>query len=242
MPYYFDYQIEMSDSIECWEMLEEIWYIIDTDLTGVSFETREEAISQRYRKSLDPDDLRLDSLFVARYRETDDRENLKLFFEKGLAALEHTKLGIEKREFDSTFLFHWSLLTSCHGYVCAAIMARGDDMQNRRAGIAGGKATNLDAQRLWFSHVFLKLQKPKVKRETTDYNVVQLIQKIITNGTYPDTNFDQAWYRKILSDKGDGHFELTSGFQQRGLSVKEMKRLIEADEFNIPSIENLHDP
>ena len=96
MPYYFDEETMLSDSVERWEMLEDIWYIIDTDLTGVRFETREEAINKRYRKTLNTDDYRMDSLFVARYRETDDRENLFNFYEVGLVALKQTKLGIEK--------------------------------------------------------------------------------------------------------------------------------------------------
>lgn len=242
MPYYFDGLDTPIEQDHEWDLFQEMWYVIHADLMGVHFETSDEALDQKYEKSLDPNDMRIDSWNVARYRETDDRENLEYFHEMGLEALAYTEAGIKNRNLDTEFIYYWSQLTSSHGYLCAAMMALGDDMQSKRAGRAAAAATNLGAQRLWFSHVYLKLQNPKEKREITDYMVVQLIQGIITDGIFPDSNFDKTWYSKILSDKGNGYFELTSGFQQRGLSVKEMNRLIKANDQNIPDTENLHDP
>ena len=46
-----------------------------------------------YRKALEPNDMRIDRWNVARYRETDDRENLEYFIEMGLEALAFTEAG-----------------------------------------------------------------------------------------------------------------------------------------------------
>ena len=71
MPYYFFEEEMLADDCDQWTMLQSIWDTIHYDLAGLHFETEQEALDQKYRKSLDPNDMRPDTWHVARYRETD---------------------------------------------------------------------------------------------------------------------------------------------------------------------------
>lgn len=248
MPYYFGSQIELSDNVERWEMLEEIWEIIDNDLSYFRFETREEAMRQRSQETHEPDPWELIEA-LAQYRETDDRENLFIFHEWGLEALKNTKLGIEKREFDSTFLYHWSVLTSCHGFICAALMALDDDMQSKRAGAASAKATSLEKHQQWFAHYYLR-ENPNCKnREEVEDRIERLVNAIAVGG-YPEVPIgQQLWCEKLLSLKkrinikggtkvnNPRYGKLTKSFRKDALRIWKMKELVKLPSDGLPPLD-----
>lgn len=241
MPYFFEVLTTPLDNDHFWQRLEEIWRIMHDDLMGVHFETEEEALEKEYRKSLDPDDLRLDSLFVARYRLTDDRENLLLFHGRGLEALAETEVAIANRAMTAQFMHEWSALLSCHGFVTAAVMARGPDVEGKRAGLAGAEVVSLDQQRQWFAHYFLRLRSSFASRGETEEAVWSLINAIIEGSIHMDPPPDVLWFEKFLNlerdAKANPHFgQLTYAFRENRLSVKTMRRLVDLPSDHLPPL------
>jgi hypothetical protein len=246
MPYFFDALSTPLDEEHFWERLEEIWRVMHDDLMGVHFETEEEALEKAYLKSLDPNDLRLDSLFVARYRDTDDRENLLLFHARGLEALAETEVAIANRAMTAQFMHDWSELLSCHGFVTAAVMARGPDVEGKRAGLAGAKAVSLDKQRQWFSHYYLRLRPSYGSRAETENVVQSLISAILDGDIHLDPAPDVAWFEKFLNLDGNAksnplYGQLTFAFRDNRLSVKTMRGLVELPCDHLPLL-NLEVP
>jgi hypothetical protein len=229
-----------------WERLNEILEFVRNDLTLLHFETREEALNKKYRKSIDPNDLRADSMFVARYRETDDRENLLDFHRQALEALEDVEISVEKREMNAKFIDQWSRLLSCHGFVTAAIVARGDDMQSKRAGAGGRAATNLDAQRQWFSHYYLREEPNYSTRAQTEEAIERLVNRIV-DGEISVPGFEVGWFEAMLNldvPADDPRYStLTNSFRDGKLFRKEMKRLRALPSAGLPPLDlNLHHP
>lgn len=227
MPYYFKGLIDASSAKSPWELFEQLWRIAHDDLMTVHFETEEEALDQTYRKSLDPDDIRLNSWGVARFRETDDRDNLLYFHDQALGALGETEVAIAAREFSPRFIEQWSLLMSCHGFVVAAMMARGDDLQSKRAGKRGGEAKSAALQQRWFAHYFLIARRLGLDRRKAEAEVKKLIDAIIDGSVAQPEGVDVAWFERFLNLKDDAvsneHFgKLVKTYRQRRLSEKQM--------------------
>lgn len=229
MPYFFDVLQTPLDDDHFWQRLEEIWRIVHDDLMGVHFETEEEALEKVYRKALDPEDLRLDSLFVARYRETDDRENLLAFHDRGLEALETTEIDIRARRLSTEFLTEWSVLLGCHGFLTAAVMARGPDVEGKRAGLAGGQAVSVDAQRVWFSHYFLENYRGRGGRVATEDAIEQLVNQLARGNSGLDAS-TRKFFKDMLQIDEDApdvetHWPLKNTYRETKLSIREMQRL-----------------
>lgn len=238
MPYFFDVLQTPSDDDHLWQRLEEIWRIMHDDLMGVHFETEEEALEKVYRKALDPEDLRLDSLFVARYRETDDRENLLAFHQRGLKALGSTEIAIQAHRLSTEFMTEWSVLLGCHGYVTAAVMARGPDVEGKRAGLAGGQAVSVMAQRIWFSHYFLENYTRSVGRAAIEYAIEQLVNQLASgqhNFDAPTRQFFSGMLQGVDGKSSDElHRPLKNTYRENRLSIREMRRLVLLPTTGIP--------
>ncbi|MFD1940691.1 MULTISPECIES: hypothetical protein [Devosiaceae] len=179
-------------------------------------------------KALDPEDPRLDSLFVARYRDTDDRENLLAFHDRGLEALGATEIEIQARRLSTEFLTEWSVLLGCHGFVTAAVMARGPDVEAKRAGAAGGQAVSVDAQRVWFSHYFLEHYDRRQGRAATE----EAIELLVNQLSRDELGFElDASTRQFFSDMlqpADGPDEkyrvLKNTYRETKLSRPQMRK------------------
>jgi hypothetical protein len=240
MPYYFEALSTPVDEEHLWERLDEILRAIRDDLLNVHFETEEEAVAQVYRKSLDPDDMRFDSWNVARFRETDDRDNLLHFYDLALAALSEVEVAIRERSLSAPFINQWSVLLSCHGFISSAIMARGDDMQSRRAGIKGGETHAVQAQQQWFSHYYLRARARGLSRDDAERAVEKLVNAILDGDVEMGLEFPVEWFEKLLNlkNRGDSHYgRLTKSFRQRGLSEIEMKRLVTRPTNSLPPLD-----
>jgi hypothetical protein len=199
MPYFFEILKATPSKKGFWRRIREIWQIVDADLTLVHLETEREALDQVYRKSLDPSDLRLDSWHVARYLESDDRENLLHFHKMGLRALGETKKAIRKRQVTPEFMNQWSILLSCHGFIVAAMMARGDDLQSKRAGRAGGAAVSKERQKKWVAHLLARQIAIGRTRQLAERDVAKAIWDFIQAGKFPD-GFPRAWFEDLLRE------------------------------------------
>lgn len=202
------------------------------------FETEEAAIGKVFRDSQNLDDLRLDSLGVARYRDTDDRDNLIHFHGMGLDALGETEAAIAKREMSAHFMHQWSILLSCHGYVAAAMMARGTDVQGKRARIAAGKAVSVDPQRIWFSHYFLDHYQRQRRRAVTEEAIELLVNQLVRgqSGQNLDVSAKQFFNEMLqaASHEGDEHRLLKNTYRETKLSRPQMQVLIQEPTDGIP--------
>lgn len=239
MPYFFAALI--ADKGDLWGRLQEIWWIVRDDLMHVHFEGKEEALSQAYRKSLDPDDMRFDSLGVARYRETDDRENLLYFHERGLEALACTEVAIAQRRLDADFLTSWSELMACHGFVAAAMMARGDDLQSRRAGVAGGRAVDVTQQRQWFSHYFLDHYQRRSTRRPTEDAIENLVNRVLAGEFGSQSDDVVRFFDRMLAEPdapGEGTYrQLVGTYRDTELSIRKMRELVLLPTDGIPLLD-----
>lgn len=237
MPYFFEVLSTPLDDEHLWQRLEEIWQVMRDDLMGVHFETEQEALEKVYRKSLDPDDPRFDSLFVARYRATDDRDNLLFFHGRALEALAETEVAIAAQIMTAQFLNEWSVLLSCHGFVTAAVMARGPDLEHQRAGRAGGKAVSVDAQRIWFSHYFIEHYRRSEGRSATEDAIELLLNRLVTEATtFELDEVSKRFFGEMLqaSDRQGDHRSLKDTYRQTKLSVRQMRKLVHEPAVGIP--------
>ncbi len=242
MPYFYDQFATEMPQVDVWHAFHEIWEIMKFDFLQVHFETEEEALSQKYGKSLHPDDMRIGSLFVARYRETDDRDNLLHFHDLGLELLEDTEVAIEKREMTAAFVLKWSTLLSCHGFLTSAVMARGDDLQSRRAGQRGGAAVSKAAQRTLFAHYYLREEPNFRNREETEAAIERLVNAIADGDIAVPDEFPVSWFEGLLNlderAKRSGRYAtLTSAFRSKRLPVKKMKQLIQDPHDHLPPLD-----
>lgn len=117
MPYYFDLFEAPPKNKADLDTLWEIWEIIKNDLMETVFETEEEALDQKYRSHKDESGFRYFNWHLVRYRQTDDREQLKYFHGLGLDALGLTEVALQGGRLDANFAYHWGMLLACHGYV-----------------------------------------------------------------------------------------------------------------------------
>ncbi len=69
MPYYFDSYDAPSSGAQDLSFFFEIWNDMKNDLMGVIFETKEEAVAQKYRKHGDPTEFRYFDWSLVRYRK-----------------------------------------------------------------------------------------------------------------------------------------------------------------------------
>jgi hypothetical protein len=231
VPYLFATLETQLDDEHLWERLREIWLVVDADLSLVHFETEQEALDKKFRKSLDPRHARIDSLNVARYRETDDRENLLLFHKMGLDALRETHVAIRKRRLTTAFLNQWSILMECHGFVVASMMARGDDLQSKRAGWVTAQAVNKDPQRKWVAHALARLMNENRRRQEADWDLAQAIKIMRANKYVPD-GYD-GWFGAILGSDGN----LKGTYKSRHLTRKDVYRLAAEPLGDLPGID-----
>lgn len=243
MPYYFDtLQTPLNDK-HFWERIEEMWTILEGDLRRTRFETEEEALSGKYRNSLDPDDMRVDSMFVARFRESDDRENLDHFRDRGLKAAYAVEKLILRRKVTVKLIEQWSIMVSCHGFMTASVMARGNDAHRRRAGKAGGAAVaNVfkEQQQQWFAHYFLQGYEGRGSRARTEDRVEKLVNDIVTGSIAVPNGTNLEFFEGMLQAGGKrGARHLKSYFRDTKLSVPTMRKLVTKSSRGLPLLRKL---
>ena len=189
MPYYYDRVEEPKSGEDGWDEFEEIWSTIKHDLLSVVFESKEQALEEKFRPKTDEGGYRFFDWRLVRFRKSDDREQLLYYHELGLEALEKTEKAINQRQLTAQFTYDWGMLTACHGYVMCAALANANDLSSERAGAAGRAATNLDMHKIWFSHYCLRLKdEKKLSRKQIEDAMVRLINAIIDGDELSDVS------------------------------------------------------
>lgn len=111
MPYYFSFYEAPEIGSNDLEEIGRIWNDMKNDLLAVIFETEEEAVAQKFRKHTDPTGACFNSWELARFRQTDDREQLLYAHDLGLEALAYTESAIKSGKIDTNFLYYWGMLS-----------------------------------------------------------------------------------------------------------------------------------
>lgn len=242
MPYFYGAYDEPGLANDGWDDFEEIWDSIERDLSNLVFETREEALHEKFRPTNDEDGDRFSNWDLVRYRKSDDREFLRIYYEFGLKALKRTKNGIKERQLSAEFIYYWGMLAACHGYIQCACMAKSNDLSSERAGSAGREATNLDRQKIWFSHYCLRLRDTtKLDRKQIE-NVMERLINAVLDGEKPEyLSLDVAWFEKFINledseESNDNYGCLRNAFR-KNLTYKKMRELIKQKDQDLPPLD-----
>lgn len=238
MPYYFETLQVPLEANHLWEWLDEAYAILRQDLSNLHFETEQEALDKTYRNSLDPNDLRIDSWNVVRYRQSDDQDNLHYFYGMARAALPRTGKLLKRRALTARFLEQWSILLSCHGFVTASVMARGNDVHRRRSGRAGGDAVrnwDLPEQRQWFAHYFLSAYERRGTRGTIEDRIEALVNEIVAGRYGVPPTVGLAFFDGMLGAER----ALKTSFRDNRLSIKKMRALVLKPTSGLPFLRKL---
>lgn len=126
MIYYDAWEGLPKTNEQFWERLEESFVFIKFDILS-PLETREEALKRDGN-----DKLREHFGGLIRYRDTDDRDNLLYFREKGIDLLAEVRYLLDQRRATRELLIRWAKLMYCHGWVSNAIFSGGDDRLGSR--------------------------------------------------------------------------------------------------------------
>ncbi len=97
------------------------------DITGVKFQTKQDAIDKKTKRFMEDGEVNFEDLFLIPYRVSEDHENLKLFYDLAVKGLNFTRDKIDAKKIDDEFIQAWTLLAACHGFVCNPLMSNEDD-------------------------------------------------------------------------------------------------------------------
>ena len=214
-----------------WSRIEEMFEVARIDFATLRFETRDEAMGQKFRSSKTTDDFRLDSINLMRYRQTDDRENLEYFWELGKSLLKPVSGHIQKRQLSMDFVHDWGVLMFCHGFVAPSAFALGEDLGSQRAGKAGGEYVSNRSyrKRKWVSHLLYRQLKNGRARKQADGDVAAAINLLRRRVPLP-AGFEDKWFDGILTQRG----QLRPTYTQKGFPITDIENLCEEPVDDIP--------
>ena len=198
MPYYYDHEKFLRPKSRE-EFFNYIWGVVKADLRGMKFQTKQNAINKTTKRFLEDDEFSFDSLIMIPYRKSDDRGNLRDFYELALRVLEITRKKIDAKEFDAEFFQAWTLMVACHGFVCNTLMSFEDDMQSERAKARSAQSNNRLAQLKWYLHWRrwqVEEQKDSVIRFHRDF--LDVTFGICKDKVEPPLGFEKEWFSKAL--------------------------------------------
>ena len=167
------------------------------------FQTRQNAINKTTKRFLEDGEFSFDSLIMIPYRKSDDRSNLRDFYELALRVLEITRKKIDAKEFDAEFFQAWTLLVACHGFVCNTLMSLEDDMQSDRAAARSAQKNSRKPQLKWYLHWRrwqVDEQKDTVNRFHRDF--LDVTFGIYEGRVEPPPGFSKNWFSRALGIDG----------------------------------------
>jgi hypothetical protein len=147
-----------------------------------------------------------------------DHEAIHERLEAGKRLIDSVQQRIAARELSSELLHEWGLLNRWAGALQLVYQMEPDARQFR----AGDD--NLDAQKRWFAHYYLRIQ-PRLRREDALERMEEFVNTIV-NGL-PEGP-ERQWFSKFLgplaSDSLENSRRLTKAFRDK-LSIPDMEKL-----------------
>lgn len=205
------------DLDDFWSLIEKHFDLIHHVFTTYPLETREDALSGKFRGSTPT---RGPAVSAIRYRTTDtDYDNRQEFYDMAFALLPKVIEQIGDREFTPAFVHNWGKLMYCHGYIASFIFDDSDDLHAVRAGSFQPRARH----RLWLANQIISRVDKGTKRPKAEEEVVSLIQDIKCRNAPVPEGFERADFLKFI--KGG---ELVSTYDAKHFSLQKMRALIKA--------------
>lgn len=170
-------------------------------LLSVHFETEMEAKEGKYTSPLDARDMRMDTLFVHRFRRSDDRENIQHFREMGLRLLERVGKQIDDRLVTPEFAGCWGKLMFCVGFVSVGQFATGNDAGHLRAGKGGGEKVSSDKYKQWLSPILLHFYEKNGTLTKAREEVAEYLRAVRLSSSAHESAKEYA--DQILGENGD---------------------------------------
>ena len=226
MIYYDTWEGLPKTDDQFWQRLEESFAYINDDLLS-RVETREEALERdEFGKK------REHFGGVIRYRDTDDRDNLLFFREKGIGLLAEVRCLLDERSFTRELLIRWGELMYCHGWISNAVFSGGDDLGYGRAALEGTRAKNRDAQRRWVAHLLAAELDQGKPRQLADRDVAARLSRAKTKGSLPGA-VGEDWLSKILHKNG----QLRQTYTRKHFPEKEVRQLTSEPADGLPPLD-----
>jgi hypothetical protein len=209
-----------------WQRLEESFAYIEWDILS-KVESREEALE---RDEIDKQREHFGG--VIRYRDTDDRDNLLYFREKGIDLLAEVRFLLDQRRSTRELLIRWGELMFCHGWMANAVFSGGDDLGYKRAALQGAKAKSRDQQKRWVAHLLAAELDQGKARKLADREVAKRLNDAKATGRLPP-EISGAWIALILHANG----QLRQTYTQKHLSEKEIRQLVSEPNNDLPPLD-----
>jgi hypothetical protein len=224
---YYDKWDDLPSSYdEFWQRLEESFFFMEADLLH-PVETREEALARE-----ESDKCREHFGGLIRYRDTDDRDNLLYFRERGIELLAEVRWLLDQRKFTRRLFIRWGELNFCHGWISNAIFSGGDDLGYHRAAIEGTTAKSRDSQRRWVARLLVvELDRGK-PRQVAERDVARRITQVRETGSLAEIVSDE-WLAKILHNNG----QLRATYSQKHFPEKLIRQLASEPAEDMPPLD-----
>ncbi|MBJ2153786.1 hypothetical protein [Paracoccus sp. IB05] len=220
MPHYRDvYGCE--DAEFDWDQLEDLFCDLRREVKGWIIEREEDAKSEKYFKLDGADSDKYGNNFIIRYRASEDRSMLLGFHEMALEHLAVLERLIEQEELTPNLLYHWGIVSACHGYLLNSSLALSSDLTDDVRRKNAGKTQSIDAQLKWYVHWrHFHIEKGKMTPNAAIASFKGLINDILKDKVEVPDGFSKEWFGRCLGRSG----ELTS--TMRSLKVGSPRYLL----------------
>lgn len=233
--YHEDQTDPPRDEAHFWKIMEgnfaEAKYILSLPL-----QTREEALSGEEGDVHVP----ASCLFIPYRASSDGNNQREYFYDLGNAQIPRLEELFRERQSNLEFVQAWGVLMCAFGHTLNFIMDGSKLLESERAAAASIRKRSLVDQRRWLAHIMLPHAKERAMRGRAEEFAVQQIKRLIEQKGIG--GFPPEWFASLLADKADKRGKkshLKTSFQQRKMSVKEMKKLVQSGTEGLPPTENL---
>jgi hypothetical protein len=168
-------------------------------------------------------------LFVHRFRQTDDRENIEFFREDGVELLDGLRVLIENREMSQEFVHNWGKLMYSFGFISVGVFAATDDAAHARAVKAGGAARErkMLSRKVWVAKVTAHYLKPRMALKAAHSDAACHVKRLQSRS---DLSSHRDWYADLLDDTD----LLKKTF--RKIKRSEVEQLAKVDDLKLPPL------
>jgi hypothetical protein len=193
-----DKTVASASDDEFWSSIEKTFELAEETLLNIYFETEEDARNGTYRSALDPEDFRIDTQYVHRFRRSDDRANIEAYRNEGVELLPSLQRQIERREINQDFAHNWGKLMFCFGFTAVGVFATGNDAASLRAGKAGGEAKQAGSAKknVWFAKLIVHFLQKGGSLKAAQNAATKHIQALKANNL---GSFSDGWLDVFLN-------------------------------------------
>jgi hypothetical protein len=191
-----------QDEEHFWEMAEQnlefAWHVLNDH----PLETKEDALSSKYRSAGTDGKIFLPGLAVVAYRRgTDAMDQRDYFFELGRRLLPIVTDMVNAREMTPEFVQLWGVLHCCHGYIASYLFDDGDNFSQNYGARDRAKSISVDAKRTWVARILRRELSAGRNRKDAERAVEAVVKTYIRAGGNGSA-FPAEWFEDLLQKRG----------------------------------------